>query len=330
MLESLGLDAAGEALYRRMLACPHEDPVEAGTHLGFSQSQIDAAVGRLTVFGLLCASLSRPGSLRAVSAPAGMEILIARQQAELAAQQQRVEASRVAAAQLVAEYADLRSDAHGVEQVVGLDMINERLAALVRTTSRESMTFTPRRAMSPESMAAARPLEKQVLQRGVRVRDIYLDSVRNDPASVAYIEWQTSLGAQVRSVPSLPTRIIILDRQVAFLPARSDDTSAAALILTGQGTLTVLCALFENTWNTAQPIGQAPATDARGLTPQESAVLHLLAEGHTDEAIAKRLGVSTRTIRRITNTLMSQLQARSRFQAGINASQQGWISRLAC
>jgi DNA-binding CsgD family transcriptional regulator len=326
VLESLGLDAACEALYRRMLACPQEDPAEAGKHLDFDPVQIDAAAGTLIEFGLLCASQSRPGSLRAVSAPTGMEILIARQQTELAAQQHRVEASRVAAAQLVAEYADLRPGTHaGVEQIVGLDLINERLAALVRTTSRESMTFTPRRAMSPDSMATARPMDQQVLQRGVRVRDIYLDNVRNDPASVAYIEWQTSLGAQVRSMPSLPTRMIILDRQVAFLPARSDNTAAAALILTGQGTLTVLCALFESTWSTAQPLGQAPPRDTHGLTPQESAVLHLLAEGHTDETIAKRLSVSTRTIRRITNTLMNQLQARSRFQAGMNATRQGWI-----
>ena len=326
MLESLGLDAACEALYRRMLTCPQEDLAQAGQHLGFDPGQIGAAAVTLTELGLLCASPSRPGSLRAVSAPTGMEILIARQQAELAAQQHRVEASRVAAARLVAEYAGLRPGTHaGAEQVLGLDLINERLAAVIGTTSRESMTFTPRRALSPESMATSRPLEKQVLQRGVRVRDIYLDNVRNDPASLAYIQWQMSLGVHVRSMASLPTRMIILDRQVAFLPARSDDTAAAALILTGQGTLTVLCALFESTWNTAQPLGQAPTADTRGLTPQESAVLHLLAEGHTDETIAKRLNVSTRTIRRITNTLMNQLQARSRFQAGINATRQGWI-----
>ena len=229
VLESLGLDAASEALYRRMLACPQEDPAEAGKHLDFGPVQIDAAVGTLIEFGLLCESPSRPGSLRAVSAPAGMEILIARQQAELAAQQHRVEASRVAAAQLVAEYADLRRDAHtGVEQIVGLDLINERLAGLVRTTSSESMTFTPRGAMSPQSMMAARPMDQQVLQRGVRTRDIYLSSVRNDPASMAYIEWQTSLGAQVRSVPSLPTRMIILDRHVAFLPQHVAMMAAAA------------------------------------------------------------------------------------------------------
>ncbi|MEU0742732.1 hypothetical protein [Streptomyces sp. NPDC006134] len=43
----------------------------------------------------------------------------------------------------------------------------------------------------------------------------------------------------------------------------------------------------------------------------------------TDETIAKRLGVSPRTARRIANTLMTRLGARSRFQAGAMAVQVG-------
>jgi DNA-binding NarL/FixJ family response regulator len=50
-----------------------------------------------------------------------------------------------------------------------------------------------------------------------------------------------------------------------------------------------------------------------------------LAEGHTDEAIAKRLGVSHRTARRIASDLMDRLGARSRFEAGVRAVQQGWL-----
>jgi DNA-binding CsgD family transcriptional regulator len=51
----------------------------------------------------------------------------------------------------------------------------------------------------------------------------------------------------------------------------------------------------------------------------------LRAEGHTDEAIAKRLGVSHRTARRIASELMERLDARSRFEAGVRALQQGWL-----
>ncbi|WP_197364098.1 response regulator transcription factor, partial [Streptomyces clavuligerus] len=65
--------------------------------------------------------------------------------------------------------------------------------------------------------------------------------------------------------------------------------------------------------------------DPHGLTPQQSVALHLLADGHTDDSVAKRLGVSPRTARRMANDLMERLEARSRFEAGVRAVQRGWL-----
>lgn len=129
----------------------------------------------------------------------------------------------------------------------------------------------------------------------------------------------------MRTVASLPTRMILMDRMTAMISVSSDDTAAGAVLLTGQGTLTALCALFETTWESAQPLGESVPTDPNGLTGQQSTTLRLLAEGHTDETIAKRLGVSHRTARRIASELMERLDARSRFEAGVRAVQQGWL-----
>ncbi len=52
----------------------------------------------------------------------------------------------------------------------------------------------------------------------------------------------------------------------------------------------------------------------------------MLAQGLTDEAVAKRLGVSPRPARRIAADLMEKLGARSRFQAGARAVAKGWLS----
>lgn len=49
----------------------------------------------------------------------------------------------------------------------------------------------------------------------------------------------------------------------------------------------------------------------------------------TDDAIAKRLGVSPRTARRVANDMMERLGARSRFQAGALAVQHGWLPAVA-
>jgi DNA-binding CsgD family transcriptional regulator len=62
------------------------------------------------------------------------------------------------------------------------------------------------------------------------------------------------------------------------------------------------------------------------LTAQESIVVRLLAEGQTDDVVARRLGVSARTVRRIVTVVMRRLDARSRFEAGVHAVQRGWLS----
>jgi len=73
------------------------------------------------------------------------------------------------------------------------------------------------------------------------------------------------------------------------------------------------------------PFGDPPGRDIGGLRPLDRALLQMLAQGCTDESAAKRLGLSLRTVRRMTAVLLGRLGARSRFQAGVRAAQQGWL-----
>ncbi|MFE2721608.1 helix-turn-helix domain-containing protein [Kitasatospora sp. NPDC059327] len=328
MLTALGLDDVSEVVYRAMLARPQEGLAALGARLALPEDQVRKALDTLSELALLRPSADRAGELRAVSPEVGMEVLMARQQAELAAQQLRIEASRAAAAQLIADFAELRPlGSHpGVEQLTGLDQIRDRLTVLTREVREEVMTFAPDGGQKPENIEAAKPLDLDLLERGIRMRTVYLDSIRNSPHTVEYVNWLAQHGGQVRTVPALATRMIVVDRTAAVIPVRSDDSAAGAVVLTGQGMLTALCALFESVWAGAGPIGAAARLDEHGLSPQEGAALALLAEGHTDDAIAKRLGVSSRTARRIATDLMERLDARSRFQAGVRAAHAGWLT----
>jgi DNA-binding NarL/FixJ family response regulator len=84
-------------------------------------------------------------------------------------------------------------------------------------------------------------------------------------------------------------------------------------------------ALFEQIWATANPLGLPNPQDAQGLGPEEREILRMLANGETDEHIARRLGVSTRTVGRKASDLMRRLGTRSRFQMGVRASELGWL-----
>ncbi|MFK0256745.1 LuxR C-terminal-related transcriptional regulator [Streptomyces sp. NPDC090445] len=328
MLTLLGLDGTTEAVYRAMLGHPGDGVAGLCARLDLPEEAVRSGLDQLSELALVRPSYEEPGRLRAVSPEVGMEVLLARQQAELAAQQQRIEASRAAAAQLISEYADLRPAASepGVEHLVGLDRIRERLTLLHRDVEREVMVFAPDGEQTPENLEASRPLDEALLKRGIRMRTVYLDSVRNSPHTVAYAEWLGELGRQARTVPTLPIRMIITDRSTAVIPVDSEDTSAGAVVLTGHGTLAALSALFESVWEAAKPFGEKAHRDEDGLTDTESTALKLLADGFTDEAIAKRLGVSHRTARRIATGLMERLGARSRFEAGVRAVRQGWLA----
>ncbi|WTS79142.1 helix-turn-helix transcriptional regulator [Streptomyces sp. NBC_00104] len=328
MLDVFGIDARTESVYRGMLAHPESGVTGLSDVLGLSREEIRTALDRLSEMALIRPSAEDPQRMHALNPQLGMEMLIARQQAELAVQQQRVEEGRAAAARILSEFAleDSATVKGDAEHVEGLDNIRDHLAAMNNEVEDEFLTFAPGGAQTEANMRNSRPLNRRLLDRGVRMRTVYLDSIRNDTATLAHAEWLTSHGAQVRTAPSLPNRMIIWDRRVALIAANSDDTAAGVTIHRAQGTVAALAALFENVWQTAEPFGvESHPREPDGLNAQQREALRLLALGHTDEMVAKRLGVSARTARRIATTLMEHFGSRSRFQAGVRAAQQGFI-----
>jgi DNA-binding NarL/FixJ family response regulator len=58
---------------------------------------------------------------------------------------------------------------------------------------------------------------------------------------------------------------------------------------------------------------------------QELSLIGFLAAGETDAAIARRLGITRRTLQRRLRPVLERLGAQSRFQAGVLAERAGWI-----
>ncbi|MFJ9622286.1 helix-turn-helix domain-containing protein [Streptomyces sp. NPDC101181] len=335
MLELLGLDTHTEAVYRSMLEHPHDGVRAIARRLDLSEEAVRAAWDRLAELSLLQPSATGSAQPpRAVSPELGLDYLLARRQAEFALQRQRITAARTAASQLISEYAGRRpaEGPVGVEHLDDVAQIRTRLALLTERVRQEVLVFAPGGAQTPANMAASRPLNEKLLGRGVTMRTIYLESVRNCAASAAHADWLTAMGGEVRTVAELPLRMTLVDRSTAVVPLDSRDSSRGAMVITaaepGTGMLTALLTLFETVWEAARPLGEKPRREDGALDRQEAAALRLLAEGHTDEGIAKRLGVSHRTARRIATGLMDRLGARSRFEAGVRAAQRGWLPHL--
>ncbi len=62
------------------------------------------------------------------------------------------------------------------------------------------------------------------------------------------------------------------------------------------------------------------------LTPRETEVLHLLAEGLTNKAIARQLHVSEHTVKFHVNAIMGKLNAQSRTDAVVRATRLGLLA----
>lgn len=64
---------------------------------------------------------------------------------------------------------------------------------------------------------------------------------------------------------------------------------------------------------------------SEALTPRESEVLQLLAEGMANKEIASRLGISDHTVKFHVNALMAKLGVQSRTEAVVRAARKGWL-----
>lgn len=158
----------------------------------------------------------------------------------------------------------------------------------------------------------------------VAVRKLYSPGALRDEEQRLHLFAVAEAGARVRVCTSpLPHETIVIDRRAMILAGRRHD-GAREFTLTDDPTLvrgvhSLLCAAWENSVEPAVYLRRA----AHGLDGPAVAVLRALSDGITDEAGARRLGVSLRTYRRRVADLLTAMDADSRFQAGVRVGQLG-------
>ncbi|MCX3060308.1 LuxR C-terminal-related transcriptional regulator [Streptomyces beihaiensis] len=331
MFEGFGLSGLAESVYLAMLHHPDEGLDGLARRLGVGHDEIRVALDELTGISLLQVFPGRPAP-KAVRPEVGLSALIARQHAEMARRYQQIEQGAAAVAALLAERAEKRPDTAvpDVEHVRGVDAVRDRSRELTRACQWEVNSFVPGGPQPEEDIHTGRALLAEAIERGVRARTVYQDSVRNDRPTLEHARWLAEAGGEVRTTASLPLRMLVVDRRVAVVPidagvdAKAETT--AAIVVSSSGVVTALNALFASVWRSAATLGAPRRRDRDGLSRQDRQVLRLLATGLTDEAIARHLGVSVRTARRVVADLHTRLGARSRFQAGAQAVSRAWLT----
>ncbi|MET9527982.1 LuxR C-terminal-related transcriptional regulator [Streptomyces coeruleorubidus] len=185
----------------------------------------------------------------------------------------------------------------------------------VRSCREELLTAQPGGGRSPQMLMEALQRDRELNERGVAQRTLYGHTARNHGPTMAYIERVTEVGGQVRTLDEVFDRVIICDRRIAFVPGEGD-RSASALAVQHPGLVNYLAAMFEYMWARARPVDPKAVSQRSPRISNETrrAVLRLMVDGFTDEAIAKRLGISVRTVATHIKKTSDALGSRSRPQ----------------
>lgn len=193
------------------------------------------------------------------------------------------------------------------------------LAALIRESKGDLLWLRPDQFRKPREDAMAQIVGEQIAT-GRRSRAIYpVRALTEAPDTLAL---RASVGEEIRLLPQLPTRMFIIGTTHVILPEPLGSLDEPRSLVRQPGWVEAMIQWFELMWEKASPL----TTDtSRSSGDLRTFLLQQLATGAQDEQIARRLGVSLRTVRRRVADVMTELGADSRFQAGVEAAKRGWI-----
>jgi len=309
-----------------MLTEPEREISVIADALALSVKDVLAAISALTDLSLLQASPDSPDAFRPVSPHLAFQTIVRRREANLARSQDELAAVQAAIAIAAAYQQPIAPDR--TEHLSAPEVVQARLDTLAAHTATEWLVVLTG-ASQPIGMSLSLSLDHCMTDRGVQVLILLQDSLRKDTAVFGHALWSIKMGGQARTAPLLPTEMLVSDRRVAVLPVDHTNPADGAVCTREPSVVGALTAVFNQAWESAQPLSAHTAPDSQtGLAAGERELLRLLATGMTDETAASRLGISLRTARRQMAHLMECLGATSRFQAGAQAVRHGWLDQM--
>jgi DNA-binding MarR family transcriptional regulator len=327
VLSTLGISEFDEQVYRAYVTEPDRTAREIAEHLGTTPSRIRHAVARLTELGVL--RKEQHGRYRPVSPRTALSALLARRRADAEA---AFTAVWDAVDDLTREYraSRLKEDpTELVEVITGEAAVTLRVAELMESIRTHFWVLDRPPYLGPYSNEAEEALTMDLLGRGLDIRSVYTPEALQLPGRFELITRLAQVGEQARLLPALPFRLRIMDRRVALVALIGGRYDGIAVVHQS-GLLDALLELFDVYWQRAQPIvptgivSTAPETLDQPST-EDLLLLKMLQAGYKDQAIARQLGTSARTVTRRIAAIASGLGLDTRFQVGAEVAKRGWI-----
>lgn len=329
MFEAAGLGALEEELYDLLLDTQVLSVDELAEARPEPSAELARALERLEASGLVTRGAGSPQQYAPAPPDLAIEALVLRRHGEL----EQLRAHAVALARRYWAAADRTDEGSLVQVVRGAEAVRQHVMQVQRAARREVVIVD-----RPPYLAGDRRFNEEEivgLGRGVGYRCIYDASGLADAGKIADIFRYAEAGELARTLADAPVKLLIADGEVAIVPLELDEpTFHDCVIVRGSSLITALATCFEALWArsvplsgpvvaTANPAAEGEVEDRPSAL--ERRIVRMLAAGVKDEAIARQLDVSSRTINRYMDRIMSKLGATTRFQAGLQAARHGWL-----
>ncbi|MGW2651847.1 LuxR C-terminal-related transcriptional regulator [Streptomyces sp. NPDC001393] len=317
-----------EELYMLAIRCQILDVEQSAEELGWDHARMTQAVGLLMEGGLLRPLADDPGTLVPVAPRAAASRRLAPLHTQIAQMERRSEQIRaeLAVFQEVHERALRETDlAQPLQTITGAEAIAAEIAAAAEAGPSEILAVCLAGSRGGAAHRGAWELPEPTLGGLGGARFLYQHVSRFDSLARKRVERILAAGGEVRTVGDSFERMIVFDRKLAFVPAADDADSAVAI--RQPAIVNFLVTVFERAWVSARPFEtqNRSADVSEVVSSVRMSIIQLLAEGETDVAIARRIGLSVRTCRAHVAKIYEGLGARSRCQLGVLIAHSGLL-----
>ncbi|MEU1001424.1 LuxR C-terminal-related transcriptional regulator [Streptomyces tibetensis] len=223
-----------------------------------------------------------------------------------------------------------KGESHLIRAVRGQEAISATLSAAVHACQQELLTAQPGGGRPQELLDKALESDLEAIGRGVAQRTIYQHTIRTHQPTLTYAERISQAGGEVRTLDEVFDRLIVCDRKIAFIPDPGSERRDTALAVEHPGVVRYLVGLFDHAWQRAQPLRKFPSSRLPPLLTDEvrRTILRHMVNGHTDEAIASRLGMSPRSVSNHMRWAAELFGSRSRAQLAYLIGKSGFLDTV--
>lgn len=209
-----------------------------------------------------------------------------------------------------------------VEVVLGREAVLQRIAQIQEAAREEMLVFDRPPYVAHKQVEGA---EHDQLDRGVRVRVIYERQGLETVGQLDTLRDLVGRGENARVLDTLPTKMMVADNREAVVPIGLGDAGVEGIVMVKAEPLVMaLSSLFEALWRLAVPVSDSRVSaDGAHMSGADRELLTLICTGMKDDAIARHLRVSRRTVQRRIEALRSRLGAQNRAHLIVLANNGG-------